>query len=690
MYRGFFATHFSSIPNDLIFSEQQNWIELPVDTAFYIGRDLMKAKLVEIARSMMDTGNYQLLPEFTRKYDVSYGEDLLRRIGSTPSYSQIISKYKQERDLTRHAGYGGRNNDHMAESDDLEDIAENESQEDDLDNVVEINGQEVGLDDIAFDLQQADFNNSFELNEVSSSFNQPLSEESPADDLSSLQGLSNEDPAVVTDSIHEQVPQSSTGTEEVPSSITTLDVTNNVAFEESNSLEESVLEQIDELSPDNNIGKETLASLVPDYELTPSPARCQEELNISSGSPMLRLSPSPSPHSFPTTRERFSPSSPLLRVPSQPGSNYSAGATHHVEVGPPVAPMPFVEVSPPVRSSPLGEVGPPVGSRPLVEAGLPVETDLPVEAGLSAVGALHPVTPSSIPKPAEVAHLKTPSVIRHITEDDYIPVTPSSSTGPDLDVISYVPHLDTYFSPGRLFPIGVQISKNLCSQCGVCRPTKWCSHLKNAALKAGIPVKNTPVYMRSLTQLRRNQRADKSKSGRKAPRKFDVLQIHELNSQEESQEIQLELASLISPMPTSTVEDTIEAVIQAGIENTLAQNVNNDDINTSERHEDEKLWCICKKPSSGEMIGCDNPDCKVEWFHFECMHIRRAPKGDWFCIECRSGNSTKRKLTFGDENLKKPKKQKKTIKRVKCPECENLLAASYLKNHMKKFCLGIK
>jgi hypothetical protein len=68
-----------------MFSEQQNWIELPVDTAFYIGRDLMKAKLVEIARSMIDTGNYQLRPEFVRKYDVSYGEDLLRRIGSSPS-----------------------------------------------------------------------------------------------------------------------------------------------------------------------------------------------------------------------------------------------------------------------------------------------------------------------------------------------------------------------------------------------------------------------------------------------------------------------------------------------------------------------------------------------------------------------------------------------------------------------------
>ena len=37
------------------------------------------------------------------------GQDLLRRIGSTPSYDQIVSKYKETRDITRHAGYGGYN-----------------------------------------------------------------------------------------------------------------------------------------------------------------------------------------------------------------------------------------------------------------------------------------------------------------------------------------------------------------------------------------------------------------------------------------------------------------------------------------------------------------------------------------------------------------------------------------------------
>ena len=61
----------------------------------------MKAKLVEKARGMM------ILPEFQRKFDVAYGEDMLRRVGTTQSYTQIISKYREEKDLTRHVGYGG-------------------------------------------------------------------------------------------------------------------------------------------------------------------------------------------------------------------------------------------------------------------------------------------------------------------------------------------------------------------------------------------------------------------------------------------------------------------------------------------------------------------------------------------------------------------------------------------------------
>lgn len=48
----------------------------------------------------------------------------------------------------------------------------------------------------------------------------------------------------------------------------------------------------------------------------------------------------------------------------------------------------------------------------------------------------------------------------------------------------------------------------------------------------------------------------------------------------------------------------------------------------------EPTYCICNRVSFGEMVGCDNPDCRVEWFHFECVGLTSPPKGKWYCNEC--------------------------------------------------------
>ena len=51
---------------------------------------------------------------------------------------------------------------------------------------------------------------------------------------------------------------------------------------------------------------------------------------------------------------------------------------------------------------------------------------------------------------------------------------------------------------------------------------------------------------------------------------------------------------------------------------------------------DNKLYCVCQSPHDdvSEMIGCDAPDCRIEWFHFECVGIMVAPEGQWYCPEC--------------------------------------------------------
>lgn len=51
---------------------------------------------------------------------------------------------------------------------------------------------------------------------------------------------------------------------------------------------------------------------------------------------------------------------------------------------------------------------------------------------------------------------------------------------------------------------------------------------------------------------------------------------------------------------------------------------------------DNNLYCFCQRVSFGEMIGCDNDDCKFEWFHWTCVGITSPPKDDevWYCPDC--------------------------------------------------------
>ena len=44
-------------------------------------------------------------------------------------------------------------------------------------------------------------------------------------------------------------------------------------------------------------------------------------------------------------------------------------------------------------------------------------------------------------------------------------------------------------------------------------------------------------------------------------------------------------------------------------------------------------WCICKMDETEDnLIMCEDNSCKIIWFHFKCMHIKKYL---WFCPECR-------------------------------------------------------
>ncbi|SCV74592.1 BQ2448_7621 [Microbotryum intermedium] len=83
---------------------------------------------------------------------------------------------------------------------------------------------------------------------------------------------------------------------------------------------------------------------------------------------------------------------------------------------------------------------------------------------------------------------------------------------------------------------------------------------------------------------------------------------------------------------------------------------------------DKTLYCLCQRPSFGEMIACDGTTCPHEWvsvmlssshsqdgatdselvspsrsqFHLDCLKMSSAPKGSWFCDFCRAEKEKKK------------------------------------------------
>ncbi|KIR30116.1 hypothetical protein I307_00193 [Cryptococcus deuterogattii 99/473] len=49
---------------------------------------------------------------------------------------------------------------------------------------------------------------------------------------------------------------------------------------------------------------------------------------------------------------------------------------------------------------------------------------------------------------------------------------------------------------------------------------------------------------------------------------------------------------------------------------------------------DSKVYCTCRQVSYGEMIGCDDDDCEIEWYHIGCLGLDKTPAGNWICPRC--------------------------------------------------------
>jgi inhibitor of growth protein 3 len=53
-----------------------------------------------------------------------------------------------------------------------------------------------------------------------------------------------------------------------------------------------------------------------------------------------------------------------------------------------------------------------------------------------------------------------------------------------------------------------------------------------------------------------------------------------------------------------------------------------------DERDDDKKYCVCQNVSFGDMVACDNDNCPMEWFHWNCVGLKSEPKGQWICPPC--------------------------------------------------------
>ena len=54
--------------------------------------------------------------------------------------------------------------------------------------------------------------------------------------------------------------------------------------------------------------------------------------------------------------------------------------------------------------------------------------------------------------------------------------------------------------------------------------------------------------------------------------------------------------------------------------------------------------CSCGAPDKNPMIGCDDANCPVQWYHWECVGLVREPRGNtWYCDNCKGHNVQKKR-----------------------------------------------
>ena len=60
-------------------------------------------------------------------------------------------------------------------------------------------------------------------------------------------------------------------------------------------------------------------------------------------------------------------------------------------------------------------------------------------------------------------------------------------------------------------------------------------------------------------------------------------------------------------------------------------------INGENNKDSVEKWCYCKgvEEEARPMIYCENSNCPISCFYFDCLGLNKIESGDWYCPDCR-------------------------------------------------------
>lgn len=146
---------------------------------------------------------------------------------------------------------------------------------------------------------------------------------------------------------------------------------------------------------------------------------------------------------------------------------------------------------------------------------------------------------------------------------------------------------------------------------------------------------STPTVTPETSTAQRSQRTKKQTS--KAAALFQqqqaqhaAQQAHQQAQQQKQQQQQQSVA--MSTLTQLTLQTDSQPAPEVNNELQIVDE-NGDPVNWQD-DPNEPRYCLCNQVSYGEMVGCDNNDCPIEWFHYGCVGLTQAPKGKWYCPQC--------------------------------------------------------